>query len=542
MMVLKYFRSVSNWLGNQLFLEKLYNPLGFGILCALAVGIAYIVSVLGLKYSMALPILIIAIPLIGACLLDQSIGLVLILITAFGIGLASKYAELPFGILLDALLILLFIGMLLNQIRFRVSGYAKSPISVLIFIWVIYNIIQVLNPSAGSQLAWIFTVRSMAILILLYFVACYAFRTERIIMRTLKLIIGLTFISALYGLKQEYFGFTDAELVWLYSDPERIRLIHQWSRLRIFSFFSDPTNFGILLSYMCTFCLILMTGPFSNLRKIILGVAAVSMILAMAYAGSRTPFVLMPFGLVIFALMSMNRKVIAILGIFMVLGTGMVLKSTNSAVIYRIQSAFLLSKSDDTMRVRLENQKIIQPFIHRHPFGGGLGSTGIWGKRFTPDSLLSSFAHDSGFVRVAVELGWIGLTIYCLFLYLVLRTSIYYYFRVRNPKIKVIYLSLTVVFFQLTLANYPQEAMTILPTSIIFYILLAVLVKLKDFDDVVQPPSYPKLNQHADSKLDNVQGIPIRSRQNHPNLNNLKGGKRSSPLPKKLLDFFRHKS
>ena len=53
------------------------------------------------------------------------------------------------------------------------------------------------------------------------------------------------------------------------------------------------------------------------------------------------------------------------------------------------------------MRVRLENQRIIQPYIHSHPIGGGLGSTGIWGERFTPDSMLSSFAHDSGFVRIA---------------------------------------------------------------------------------------------------------------------------------------------
>ncbi len=35
----------------------------------------------------------------------------------------------------------------------------------------------------------------------------------------------------------------------------------------------------------------------------------------------------------------------------------------------------------------------------------------------------------------------------------------------------------------LALASYPQEAIPILPNSIIFYISLASLVKLKDFDD-----------------------------------------------------------
>ncbi|MEM8909651.1 MAG: O-antigen ligase family protein, partial [Bacteroidota bacterium] len=421
MMVLKRFRSLGAWLTNQLFFEKLNNPLGYGLLFGMAMGLAYLVAALGLKYSILLPALIIGIPLIGACLIDQSVGLALILMVAFGIGIASKYAQLPFGTSLDALLFVMFFGFLIQQVKERNMDFAKSPISVLIFIWVFYNVIQVLNPSAGSRLAWMFTVRSMAGLILLYFIACYAFRNERIIMHILKLIIGMTLISALYGLKQEFFGFSDAEMIWLYSDPERLQLILQWSRLRIFSFFSDPTNFGILMPYMATFCIILATGPFNYFRKFVLLASAGCMILAMAYAGSRTPFVLLPFGLVVFALLKMNKKIFMALGVVLMLGTVFVLKSTNSAVIYRIQSAFILGKSDDSVRVRLENQRIIQPYIYEHPIGGGLGSTGIWGKRFTPDSILSSFAHDSGFVRIAVELGWIGLIIYCIFLFMVLK-------------------------------------------------------------------------------------------------------------------------
>ena len=44
------------------------------------------------------------------------------------------------------------------------------------------------------------------------------------------------------------------------------------------------------------------------------------------------------------------------------------------------------------------------------------------------------------------------------------------------------YLAITTAFFILALANYPQEAIVLLPTSLIFYILLAALVRLKDFD------------------------------------------------------------
>jgi len=152
-------------------------------------------------------------------------------------------------------------------------------------------------------------------------------------------------------------------------------------------------------------------------------------------------------------------------------------------VIFRIQSAFIPDRSGDTMGVRFENQKKIKPFIQSHPFGAGLGSVGEWGQRFSPDTFLANFPPDSGYVRVAVELGWIGYLLYCWLLFVIIRTGLRYYLRVRNPQIKVIYLALTTMMFMLILASYVQEAIVQLPTSIHFYICLAILVRLKDFED-----------------------------------------------------------
>jgi len=209
------------------------------------------------------------------------------------------------------------------------------------------------------------------------------------------------------------------------------------------------------------------------------------MMAAMAYAGSRTPFVMIPLGLIFFTVLTMNRKVIAIMGIGFVLGTAFMLKSTGNAVIYRIQSSFNLEASGDTMNVRLQNQAFIQPFIHRHPFGAGIGSTGEWGARFSPDTMLAGFAHDSAFVRVAVELGWIGLIIYMILHFMILRVGIYYYYRVQNPKIKIMYAAVTTALFMVSIGSYPQEVVALLPTSVVWCILVAVIVRLKDFDDPI---------------------------------------------------------
>lgn len=530
MPVLPLIKRTGQWLSHRFIQEKMDNPLGYIIMITLALFVAYTVSIFG-KMSIILPILIVAIPAAAACLVYMDFGIAVSIIVAYLIGLAAKMAEsVPFGIALDALLFLMFVGLMIRQIKERDFEFAKNKISYFIIVWVIYNILAVFNPWAQSQLAWIFTVRSMAVLALMFFIAAYAFKDLETIMRVLKLIIFMTFISALYGLKQEFIGFASWEMEWLSADEKRMQLIYQWSRIRVFGFFSDPTNYGMLLSYMATFCIVLMTGPFKIWKKALLLIAALAMIASMAYAGSRTPFVLFPFGLFIFVLLKWNKKIMIITAITAVMAMGVIMKGYNNAVLFRISSAFNLKKSGDTMDVRFESQKLIQPYIHRHPIGMGLGSTGVWGARFSPDSFLSDFQHDSGFVRIAVELGWIALIIYCLMLYTILRTCIYYYFRVRNPKIKVIYLGLATIFFQLVLASYPQEAIIILPTSINFYVFLAILVRLKDFDD--PPPTKKKsaFGTYAKSHI-GVDGIPVDKTKTEPDLEKAKGGSKKRTRP-----------
>ena len=212
-----------------------------------------------------------------------------------------------------------------------------------------------------------------------------------------------------------------------------------------------------------------------------------SAMLVMAYTGTRTAYVLVPAGGVFYAGLILNRNVFIVAGILAVLGTGFILKSSSSGVVYRIQSAFKPS-DDDSMNLRLENQKKIQPFIQSHPMGGGLGSCGAWGARFNPDSELSKFPHDSSFVRMGVELGWIGLLLYTLLHYFVLRTGIYYFIRCRDPLIKAVYAGITTWCFMLTVACYAQEAILQLPMNVIYNVFLAILVSLKNFDPAYQTP------------------------------------------------------
>lgn len=491
MLVANTYNAFSTWLNEQFFQKKLHTPMGYVLMLAIAMFMAVVLSSLGFKYGMLVLVAVLGLPLFGACLFNLHFGLVFILFVSFMVNFIKKYVNAPIGIAQDALIFIMFFTLIVNQIRERDLNWAKHPISLYIVVWILYNVIQGINPVAASQLAWVYTVRSVAGLILLYFIACYTLNSKKIIFQTFKIIMLFCFGSALYGLKQEWIGFSNTELAWLYSNPHTLELFFQWGRLRIFSFFSDPTTYGILMAYVAVICGILFFGPWKPKHKAFAVVCAGACLLAMAYAGSRTPVVLIPVGVIFYTVLNFKKEIVIAAGFFFVLLAGFALKPSSNAVLFRLQSAFSTTSSD-VVDVRMKNQQLIQPYIQTHPFGGGLGSTGLWGRRFTPGTFLAKFDHDSGFVRLAVEVGWIGLFIYMLFLYQVMKWGIYYYFRVQDPKIKNIYLCINVTFFMLLIASYPQEAILQLPTSIIFYLFLATLVRLKDFDPAFMKDSDKK--------------------------------------------------
>jgi cell division protein FtsW (lipid II flippase) len=154
---------------------------------------------------------------------------------------------------------------------------------------------------------------------------------------------------------------------------------------------------------------------------------------------------------------------------------------TSNPNIVRLQTAFNPTE-DASYQVRMKNQAFIRPFILTHPLGGGLGSVGEWGKQFSPWSPLANFPPDSGFVRIAVESGWVGLLIYCTLLFIVFYDGIKNYLLLKDPKLKVVSLAMLVVLFSLTLANYPQEAIGQYPINLLFFLAIAILNVSIKFD------------------------------------------------------------
>ena len=468
----------------QLFLlDKLNTKFGIGLLfCFLALvgaGTAYF----GIIFGAAILLVFIALPAVYAIVAYPRIGIFLFLSLSFFIFLISRLGiTFPLGTLMDGIEVLFLIGMLIGMKKKREWYLFKSPITVMVLVWIVYNLIEVGNPVAESRAAWVYTVRSVAIIMIMFFIFIYNIRTISFVRQIIVLWLVLAFIGAVYGLKQQFVGFFGFEDVYLHSNPNIANLLFIGGVWRKFSIFNDPVIFAYTMVVACCLCIGILTGPVTRKQKFILYGLIFIYFFSMLYSGTRGAFVLIPAAMIFFGILRFNKIILVV-----AVAAGLMLMvliniSTSNSTLYRFQSAFKPG-TDLSYLVRKNNQKRIQPYILSHPLGGGLGSTGEWGERFSPNSYLAHFPPDSGYVRVAVECGWLGLLIFCTLMFTILRTAINHYYSIRDPELKSYSLAMLLIVCAFNIGNFPQEALVQFPSNVFFYLVAAFIVIFKRMDD-----------------------------------------------------------
>lgn len=451
----------SKWL----FLLFLVVSVGCGLAVATRGASAGLLLAAGL---VAVPsvLLIIAYPRIGICGM-MVLAFVLMLLPRLGI-------RFPVGTIMDAWVLLLLFAFLLQQRQAPAWQLYRNPIAVLLLVWIGYNILQVVNPAAASRLAWVYTVRTVAIITVLYFIFLYFARSTRFVATLLMVWLSCSTVAAIYALKQEFLGFSAFEQSWLDADPVLTSLYFIGGSWRKFSFFADPVTFAYNMVISSSVCFALATGPVAPIKRLGLVALGLFQLAAMLYSGTRGAYVLVPLSVGMLMILKYNRWVLLSGVVAAAVLYLAIITPTTNPTIQRFQSAFW-PQQDASYRVREANQERIRPYIRAHPFGGGLGATGTWGQRFAPESYLANFPPDSGYVRVAVELGWVGLLLFCTLMFIVLRTGIVNYYRIRDPRLKSWCLAMVLVVFVLHVGNFPQEALVQYPNNLLFYLAIALI-------------------------------------------------------------------
>jgi putative inorganic carbon (HCO3(-)) transporter len=467
--------------------EKLNNVPGFLLIGLVAVGFGYLIATKTLM-GMGLFAAVVAFFVIIACMLNTELGLYInIFYSFFAFGFARFLYPMVIqvGIVTDILILSTFMSLIIRRTNLRksINEFARTPVVIAVLLYVFFLFIELFNPYAHSFEGWFQTFRRFFGSVFILFFSYNVFTSYAKIRRFVIVLFTLCTITGMYGCLQQWHGYFDFEMQWLLSDPHGFALINIHGELRKISTMSDPTAYGILMAACSVFFIILAVNQKKWVNTALLLAGTFFMLLGMAYSGTRTANAVLVSGLAVYILLRFDHKgtrIFAIVATFVFLGL-LYAPIYGNTTLNRFRSSFA-GKEDASFNVREVNRKFIQPYIHRHPIGGGIGTAGAQGLRFNPGHYLAGFPPDSGYLKKALETGWIGLMFICILYFITLRYGVKHYFRAKNKRYRILYAATISSIFAFYLAEFPQEAIGQITDIVVYYPWIAMMLRMKDLE------------------------------------------------------------
>lgn len=412
------------------------------------------------------------------------------------LGLGRYIKGVPIGLAMDAILIVTYTALIFNKFKEKVNWIpAKNEMTYLSIIWFGYSVFQIFNPEAQSISAWL-SGRGIGLYMLLIVPLTLLLVDNN---RKLNLFFYLwgafSILVTLKGIMQLQLGVDLWEQAWLNEGNYKTHILY--GKLRVFSFLSDAGQFGANQAYTGVMATIMSIALKEWKRKSFFILVALLSFYGMFISGTRGAISIPLIGFSAFFVLQKNKAVM-ISGFFILVVVFVFFKFTNIGQgiyqIRRMRSAFDLN--DPSLQVRLENQRILKSYMASRPFGGGIGHGGVKAQKYLPNAYLSQIPTDSGYVLIWVEQGVIGLALHLFILFYVVGKSSYkIMFRIRDPILKLKMSAMVAGMFGIMVANYGNAVLYQMPTSILFYTSMALLMKMDSFDKIQNDSKKPDQKQ-----------------------------------------------
>ncbi|MCV9385035.1 O-antigen ligase family protein [Reichenbachiella ulvae] len=460
------------------------TPIGTLFFVISSVFVAIVSAKLGLQLSIGILGLLIGSIVFLLVFISPKYGYFLSILIPFIFILPERKYQInvPVGLFMQILPILGISVIVLKKLMRKdfSYGFLWNGVTYCMLAILAFNVFQIVNPNGVSIVGTMFVLKGSISILCCYALVLYVVN-KRFLRTFLILWLSLAFISAVYGCVQEWFGLMSFEEAWVRAEELRYKRIFVAGRFRKFSLLTDPASFGIFMSSSGLVCLILCITTKNSVLRWTTGICVPFMLLAMGYSGTRTAYAMFAAGLMMYGLMSITKpRTMILIAIGGILGVFILFGPIQNPTIARIRSTF--DSDDPSLGVRDENRKYIQSYIHQHPLGGGLVTTGPLGEKYNPGHVLAGFPPDSGYLQRALEIGPIGLAIFMIFLFVGLKNGIVNYFHLKNEELKMYTLAFVIFTFAVTVSIYAQIATTAIPMSYIFYPVMGIMSRMKDLD------------------------------------------------------------
>jgi len=397
----------------------------------------------------------------------------------FSVGL-TRYVTLPLGLLIDGILLLLLAVFFLKKFKDISWKPLSNPVFILVSIWMLINILEIANPQAVSIEAWFYAMRGVVLYFFLTLLIGYLCLDQS---KDFNWFIYLWFIfsiiGTLWGMKQFFIGLDGAEKAWL-NVPGNLSTHLLFGRLRVFSFYSDAGQFGASQAHTGLVATILALSTPKRRDKVFFSLTALLCFYGMLISGTRGAFAIPVIGLLTYLILIRNFKIV-VAGTSVLVIVFVLLKFTfigqGNYQIQRLRSS--LNPQDASLQVRIANQKKLAGYLKTHFLGGGVGSGGYWGQRFSPNTFLANLALDSWYVRIAAEYGYAGLLYYIFMLLFILYKALQTIRNEMDSQLKKQGIALFCGLSGIIVASYSNQVLGQMPTGILVYLSIVFLTQSK---------------------------------------------------------------
>lgn len=452
---------------------------------------AKIIASKGIVTGMMLVVLPVAVIFINRVFINPRLGLMSVFVVEFFVlGLGRYIQGIPLGLAVDGLLILTFLGLFFNQFYTKIDwSPANNLLTYLSMLWFGYAMLELVNPEAMSRVAWFYAMRGVSLYMILTIPLVFIlWRNPKDIERFLLLWAIFSILGTLKGIGQKIFGVDPWEQAWLDGGGAVTHIL--FGKLRIFSFYTDAGQFGAAQAQAgVVFTILYLTYNNSKdfWKKHLFLIAGLLGLYGMLISGTRGAIAVPIAGFFLYLILTKNIKILtvgSIIGITLVIILKFTTIGNQNADIRRLRSAF--DPNDASLQTRLMNQQKLKTYLASHPFGGGIGSSGAWGQRFSPNGFLANVATDSWYVMIWAEQGMVGLTMHLIILFTILgKASYIIMFKLKHPLITGQMRALASGIFGMMGASYGNAVLGQMPSGIIIYISMAFLFMAPDFDKIM---------------------------------------------------------
>lgn len=480
---------------------RLQHPLVLSIIIIATIIVGAIVAKGGLKVAVALVFLAPSIYFLNRLFINPTLGIYSVLFMAFtAIGLTRYIQNVPLGLSIDGIMVLMVVAIFFKYLSEGIDfTLLKRDLVYLMVIWFAYSVMEFFNPAALSRTAWFYAMRGVSLYpLLLIPIALLIFSKLKHLYGFLVFWAIFSLLASLKGLQQKYIGLDAGEQYWLNTVGAITHIIN--GKLRIFSFFSDAGQFGAAQGAAG----IVFAGVAASLKspgkKFFFWIVSIASLWGMMLSGTRGAIIVPALGGITFVILSKRPRII--------IGGGLVIAfvyfffaytyiGNSSYTIARMRTAFH-PETDASYLVRLHNRQILATYLADKPFGGGIGSAGNWGLRFSPQGFLANVATDSWYVQIWAEQGRVGLLLHLFILMYIMFKSFYLIMaKVKSKELGNILGALLGGFVGIMGAAYGNGVLGQMPTGILLYLSWAFLF------------SAQALQREYDSRI--ARGVPAWS-------------------------------